>query len=150
MSHEGNTIKQKIKELGQTQKWLADQLHVSPNSVSYQLDKSYLKSELLIRIGKALRYDLSDVIPRLKKIPEASELNFFNEDPSGVMQEVADIKKIYEDQLQVTADQKAKIQHLEVRVNDLESSLRDKSDLIAAKDVIITSLQNRLAKYESD
>ncbi len=148
MVHEGKAIKAKIKELGQTQVWLAERMNVTDNTVSYHLQKPYLKSEFIIKIGKALRYDLSDVIPRLKALPEVKELNFFNENPSEVMHEVSEMKRIHEEQLQVTADQKAQIHHLEVRIKDLESSLQDKSDLIQAKDVIIESLQKRLSKYE--
>ena len=104
MEHEGKRIKALLKKHGFTQKALAKYLAVETNTLHYHLGKQQVKNEFLIKVGKFMRYDITSIFPRLKHVPEGSELNYFNEDPTQVLSQVGDIKKILKESQQVTAD----------------------------------------------
>ena len=63
-----------------------------------------IKSEVLIEIGKILRYDIRSVFPRLKKLPEAGDLNYFNSDPTEFFHKVEELEGVYLTSKQAAAE----------------------------------------------
>ncbi len=137
-------MKDLLKRLGIQQNWLASEIGRTPNIITYHLNKEFLGADFLIKVGKALRRDLSADFPKLKGHPDVKELNFFNASPKELMAQVTEIREMHEAQLQVTADQKAEIAHLNVRIKDLEKIIASQNDMMAGKDDIITLLKTQL------
>jgi len=141
MSHDGRILEQLLIELGVKKGLLADKLNKSPNTVTNWMKRETLPYELLINIGKALRFDLTHKFPRLKQIPEASELQYFNEDPSDLLSVVNEIRGDYKKSEKQLADLEQQNSFLKDQINQLKDLIEAKNQIIAMKDETIRQLK---------
>lgn len=65
--HIGELIKQKLIEQERSGAWLARKINTSPSNISKILAKEHLDSELLLRISKAINYDLFAIYSQILK-----------------------------------------------------------------------------------
>jgi len=64
--HIGEMIKQKLKENGQKNKWLAEKINTTESNMSKILKKSYLNTELLRKISDEMDYDFFKYLTKNK------------------------------------------------------------------------------------
>lgn len=143
MSHDGQILEQLLIELGIKKGILAEKLHKSPNTITSWIKQSTLSSDTLIQIGKALRFDLTHKFPKLKNIPEASELNYFNQDPSELLTLVEEMRVEYKTAEKATADYKQEIQFLREQIEQLRELIEAKNQIITMKDEVIRQLKSQ-------
>jgi transcriptional regulator with XRE-family HTH domain len=137
MTHDGQLLEDLIKELGFKKGQLADKLHVNANTITNYLHRQTIKNDVLIEIGQAMRYDLSTKFPRLKKIPEATVLNYFNTDPEKLLTRVEEINDKYDHLVKAIADKDQKIDFLQDRIQSMQQ-------IVDAKNEIIDGLKDKL------
>jgi len=130
MPHDGQTLDQLLEELGVKKKLLAEKLDVHQNTISNWTKRSTLSNDILISIGKAIRFDLSSKFTRLKKVPEASALNFFNSDPNQLLDKVETIDKKFDNMVQTIANKDQEIRFLKERINSLQEIIEMKNEII--------------------
>jgi transcriptional regulator with XRE-family HTH domain len=143
--HEGEIVRDLLVELGMSKEKLAAKIGKHRNSVGQWLQEDQISVDKLIMIGKALRYDLTSKIPRLKIYPNSSELHFFNEDPAPYFKEVKKVQEMIADEKQLLANADLEIRMLNQRITDLEKIINNQEQLLTAKE---TLLQTQLSKEE--
>lgn len=55
--HIGQLIKQELVRQGRSNKWLAEQIHCNPHSISKIFQKRIMDTQQLFLISRALQYD---------------------------------------------------------------------------------------------
>jgi hypothetical protein len=131
MEHEGIGLRELLKELGIEFGYLAKKMDGHRNTITRLFKYDRVPSEKLIEIGRHIRFDMRSRFPRLQKIEEASVLNYFNEDPIGLLNEVKEAKEIYMTKNQVVADQQQEMKFLKEQLEMLRGSIKDKEELIS-------------------
>ncbi|XOV93891.1 MAG: hypothetical protein ACFHWX_04120 [Bacteroidota bacterium] len=142
-NHDGEILKKLLSELGVKKAVLAEKINKNPNTITRILQRQVIKNELLIDIGKALRFDLTQKFPRLKKVPEATKLNYFNEDPDELLTKVSDIEEMYGKVEKKSADLELEIKFLKEKVHTLETLIEAKDQIIKMQDEKLKSFKDR-------
>lgn len=150
MTHDGEILNSLLKELGFKKKILAQKLGISYNSVTNMLRQDVIKNERLIDVGKALRFDLTHKFPRLKKIPEGSELSYFNEDPGQLLNVVQEVKSEYKKHQKIEADLHLEINFLKERIDSLQTLVDAKNEIIESQKQLIESLRNEVSRLKDN
>lgn len=153
-THEGKQLETMLNNLGVKKQTLAHMMKKHINTITLWVNKDKLKSDLLIDIGKALRYDITVDFPRLKKIPEAIEVfgaNDYLNEPIGsymnrsselselrletkfLRQQVEQIKNIVDSKEEIINLYKQRIHLLENQIENMHRSNTDESDLTKNK-----------------
>jgi lambda repressor-like predicted transcriptional regulator len=65
-THHGKTIEKVIRKNGHSVSGIARAVGVNRRSVYNWFNQPYLKADLLIKIGKAIEYDLSEILPHMR------------------------------------------------------------------------------------
>jgi DNA repair exonuclease SbcCD ATPase subunit len=143
MAHDGKILEALLKRLGVKKGTLGELMRPrrSNNSISKYIASDEISNEILIRMGKALRYDLTKEFPRLKNLPQGSELAYFNSDPNQVLKDLEEIKGLKKQMQQEVADKDLEIKFLRERIESLEELIRVKNDLIDSKEDLIKRLK---------
>jgi hypothetical protein len=140
MEHEGIELRDLLKELGIEFGYLAKRMDTHRNTITNYFKYDRVPSEKLIEIGRHIRFDMRSRFPRLKKIEEANVLNYFNEDPVGLLDEVKEAKQIYLSKSQLAADQALELKLIKEQLDLMRSSIKDKEELITQLRERITQL----------
>ncbi len=141
-NHDGQLLNQLLADLGVEKGWLASKLGRHGNTVTNLTKRETISSEILINIGKILRYDMRARFEKLNKIPEASVLHYFNSDPDQLLTRVEEIEVKYGKDLQLKAN-------LEVELEQLKTHVSVLNNLISAKNHIIEMQERRLQDQEN-
>lgn len=136
--HEGEMLRDLLKELGIKYKALAFKIEKNQNTITRWCKEKKLKSDVLIEIGKAIHYDMTQAFPRLKNIPEARALNYFNEDPEELLSVVEDFKMEYGNK-KLISEYEREISHLNAQIETMQNLINDKSRII---DMQFDEIQN--------
>lgn len=127
---DGKILQQLLQEFGIKQATLAKKVGVSDNAVSSWMHADHISNERLISIGKAIRYDLTTKYERLKQIPEATELNYFNSNPVEVMDEVKKIRELHEQTMETLKIKEIENEFLREQVKNLKELIKMKDKLL--------------------
>lgn len=141
MGHDGQTLEKLLLELGVKKGVLADRIKKNQNTITRLLKRETISSEYLIDIGKALRFDLTHKFPRLKKIPEASQLHYFNENPDELLHKVEEIESGYKSAKQETADLQQEVKFLKNEIDNLKEIIEAKNKIIEMQNESIQNLK---------
>ncbi|MEQ6120154.1 hypothetical protein [Reichenbachiella sp. MALMAid0571] len=143
MNHDGQAIEELLSELGIKKGVLAKKLSKNQNTITRMLKKEKLSNQILLEIGQALRFDLTPKFHRLKKDPESSKLNYFNEDPDQLLSRVNEIEEMYNKTTKEKADVDQAVQFLQEQINNLKEIIEAKNQIIQLQDQTITDLRNK-------
>ncbi len=139
--HEGNILKAYIKDNSIVKVQLAKKLGVHVNTLYQWLDKSKIRSENLIDIGRELRIDISSLIPRMKTIPEAEHLQYYNEDRALALNQVKEAREEYKSVREILIDR-------DKEITLLKNLIQSKDELIAAQKEIIAQKELEISKLK--
>lgn len=135
--HDGLILRNILEHLGVKNVHLSEKIKKHPNTITNWLASDRIDNTTLIEIGKVLRYDMTADYPRLRFIPEAMALTYFNQDPEKVLNEVREVKALYYTTKQLQADKELQIQLLHEKISDLKM-------MIDAKNQTIDSLKSQI------
>ena len=144
--HEGNALTEYIRQNGVVKVNLAERIGIHVNTLNQRLAKSKLRSDHLLEIGRALRVDITSIVPRMKSFPEANELHYFNSSPESVMNEVREAREEYKTVKQMIADRDNEIKLLKSLLSTKEELIQTQKELLAQKDKELSQYQKQLGE----
>lgn len=68
MNHYGEIVKNKIDELDMNKTAIAEKLGMARNTLYRHLDTPNLSLDIILNIGKIIKYDFTNEIPQLKEL----------------------------------------------------------------------------------
>lgn len=72
MEHRGEILKKALVETGVSQRELARRMKVHHNTIANNIERSDVKDETMLEIGKHLRIDFTERLPSLQKAQKTS------------------------------------------------------------------------------
>ncbi len=150
MDHDGHILEELLKELSIKKSGLAEKLNKSNNTITNWVQSDKISNDNLIEIGKALRVDMTRRFPRLKVLPEAAGLNYFNSDPEQLVKDLAMVKEAKTEYENKRGDFLLEIQFLKDRVSAQQELIDAKNQIISGKDEVIKSRDQKIAELEKE
>lgn len=147
-SRDGEILEELLNELGFKKAELARRLDKHINSIRYMMENN-IPNDVLIEIGRILRYDMSAKFPRLRDYQPAKELSYFNEDPAPFLKRLDTIEKQIVEKEQTIADTRSEIKYLQGKIVDLQQLIDAKNESLQDKNLIIDQLQKEIEKLKS-
>lgn len=128
--HDGKKLELLMDTHGFKKKHLVEKLGKSHTTITKIFKSSKIPSFKLIEIGKALRFDLTQEFPELRQLPEAKDLNYFNENPSDLLNEVREIRQEYRNADQEKIELRQELRFMRDQIEQLREIIELKNEII--------------------